>query len=89
MPCCGPAACLLSCQALPPPHTQQTTHNTRRTHTTHTRSIARDLSLAELQEAFRALLTRLPGLRLAVAPQDLQWSEPTRDVGLDAVPVTW
>ena len=53
------------------------------------RSIARALSMAELEEGFRGLLTRLPGLRLAVAPGRLAWSEPTRDVGLASLPVAW
>ncbi|KAI8468697.1 MAG: cytochrome P450 [Monoraphidium minutum] len=51
--------------------------------------IARGLSMAELEAAFGGLLTRLPGLRLAVPPAEVQWSEAARDVGLAALPVTW
>ncbi|KIY92787.1 hypothetical protein MNEG_15176 [Monoraphidium neglectum] len=51
--------------------------------------IARELSLAELAAAFSGLLRRLPGLKLAVRPEELQWSDPTRDVGLAKLPVTW
>lgn len=45
--------------------------------------------MAELEEGFRGLFTRLPGLRLAVPADQLAWSEPSRDVGLAGLPVTW
>lgn len=51
--------------------------------------IAQGLSLAELEEGFRGLLARLPGLRLTVPPPELRWTDPTRDMGLEALMVEW
>lgn len=51
--------------------------------------IARYLSLVELQCAFKGLFEKLPGLRLAVPFDQLQYTDPRRDVGLAKVPVTW
>lgn len=41
------------------------------------------------QEAFKGLFSRLPGLKPAVPPEALEWSDPRADVGLAALPVTW
>jgi cytochrome P450 len=57
-------------------------------HGTH-ECVAEWLARVELQEALRGLFSRVPGLRLAVAPEELQWSSPTADVGLAKLPVTW
>lgn len=51
--------------------------------------IARYLSLVELQCALGGLFRRLPGLKLAVPFDQLQYTDPKRDVGLAKVPVTW
>lgn len=51
--------------------------------------IARGLSLAELEAGFQGLLTSLPGIKLACDPSEVKWSDPTRDVGLAGLPVTW
>ncbi len=37
----------------------------------------------------QGLFAKLPSLRLAVPPSDLQWSAPERDIGLVKLPVTW
>ncbi|MFE9411646.1 cytochrome P450 [Streptomyces sp. NPDC006704] len=45
------------------------------------------LALAETEIALRALLTRHPGLRLAVAPEELRWRRTRLMRGLEALPV--
>jgi cytochrome P450 len=57
-------------------------------HGTHV-CIAAWLGRVEVQEALRGLFTRLPGLRLAVQADALQWSKPQADVGLAKLLVTW
>jgi cytochrome P450 len=47
------------------------------------------LARIELQEAFRGLLTRLPGLRLAVPAGDLRYKEKMTVTSLHELPVTW
>jgi len=47
------------------------------------------LARAELQEAFRGLLTRLPGLRLAVPVEELRYKERMVINSLYELPVTW
>jgi cytochrome P450 len=47
------------------------------------------LAMAELEAAFSGLLARLPGIKLAVTADQLQWSNPKGDVGLKSLPVTW
>ncbi|GLI66089.1 hypothetical protein VaNZ11_009811 [Volvox africanus] len=51
--------------------------------------IAEWLARAEMQEAFAALFRRMPNLRLAVPESQIRFSDPTRDVGVAALPVTW
>lgn len=51
--------------------------------------IAMPLSFVELEEGLGGLLRRLPGLQPAVPASELQWSAPTQDVGLKALPVKW
>jgi hypothetical protein len=43
----------------------------------------------ELQEAFRGLLTRLPGLRLTVPVSELRFKEKMAITSLHELPVTW
>ncbi|RZB16719.1 cytochrome P450 [Streptomyces sp. F001] len=47
------------------------------------------LARIELQIALRALLTRLPGLRLAVADQDLEWIGAVLARGVNQLPVSY
>ncbi|MEV4641764.1 cytochrome P450 [Actinoplanes sp. NPDC049548] len=47
------------------------------------------LARMELQVALHTLLTRLPGLRLAVDEKDLPWKSGLLVRGLRAMPVTW
>jgi cytochrome P450 len=51
--------------------------------------VAARLAKAELRVALGALLQRFPGLRLAVASEDLVWRQGRMVRGLDALPVTW
>ncbi len=51
--------------------------------------VAMPLALVELEEALAGLFRRLPGLKLGVAPSELEWSSPKGDVGLAELPVTW
>ncbi|WP_269856728.1 cytochrome P450 [Streptomyces sp. RPT161] len=51
--------------------------------------IAVPLAMAELQAAVGALLTRFPRLRLAVAPQELQWNAGTIRRFPCQLPVSW
>ena len=43
----------------------------------------------ELAEAFRGLLGRLPGLRLAVDASELRFKEKMTITSLEELPVTW
>ncbi len=47
------------------------------------------LARIEMQEAFRGLLGRLPGLRLAVGADDLRWKESMAITSVQELPVTW
>jgi cytochrome P450 len=47
------------------------------------------LARIELQEAFRGLLGRLPGLRLAVAADELRFKEKMTITSVHELPVTW
>ncbi|GLC43162.1 hypothetical protein PLESTB_000856500 [Pleodorina starrii] len=51
--------------------------------------IAEWLSRVELQVALTALFRRLPNLRLAVPESQIKFSDPSRDVGVASMPVTW
>lgn len=46
-------------------------------------------ALRELQEAFRGLLGRLPGLRLAVPTAELRFKPGMRIRSLRELPVSW
>jgi hypothetical protein len=69
-------------------HHNTTPHRAHPTTTTITQHNSH-LSLVELEAAFKGLFSRLPGLRLAAAPHQLEWTDPRRDVGLARVPVAW
>jgi hypothetical protein len=43
----------------------------------------------ELQVALDGIIRRLPGLRLAVAEEDLAWKTGSLARGLEALPVAW
>jgi cytochrome P450 len=47
------------------------------------------LARMELQEAFRGLLTRLPGLRMTVPMSELEFREGQAIASMRALPVTW
>jgi cytochrome P450 len=47
------------------------------------------LARVELQEALRGLLTRLPGLALAVPPADLRFKQGMAIYNLQGLPITW
>ncbi|GAA3866850.1 cytochrome P450 [Streptomyces sedi] len=47
------------------------------------------LARVELQESLRVLLDRLPGLALAVPPDELEWRHGSMVNGLTRLPVTW
>ncbi|HKS50115.1 MAG TPA: cytochrome P450 [Amycolatopsis sp.] len=47
------------------------------------------LARMELEVAFGTLLTRIPGLRLAVAFSEVEWSADGMDVNIDRLPVAW
>jgi nitric oxide reductase len=47
------------------------------------------LSYKELEAALEGLFTHLPGLKVAVPMDKLQYTPPDRDIGLLALPVTW
>jgi len=51
--------------------------------------IGSQLARAELQIAIGTLITRLPGLRLAVEDHELVWKEGQLIRGLETLPVTW
>jgi hypothetical protein len=47
------------------------------------------LARVELQEALRGLVTRLPGLALAVPPADLRFKQGMAIYNLQGLPITW
>jgi cytochrome P450 len=47
------------------------------------------LARVELQEAFRGLLTRLPGLRLATGAGELRFKDKMVLMSVEELPVTW
>jgi cytochrome P450 len=47
------------------------------------------LARLELQEAFRGLLSRLPGLRMAVPESELEYRQNNAVTSMRALPVTW
>jgi cytochrome P450 len=47
------------------------------------------LAKVELEQTLTALLDRFPDLRLAVAPEDIAWSEGSYGIGLPELPVAW
>ncbi|MFI9201645.1 cytochrome P450 [Streptomyces sp. NPDC053048] len=51
------------------------------------RCLGAPLALAEAEIALRALLARFPGLRLAVAPEELRWRRTRLMRGLESLPV--
>jgi cytochrome P450 len=51
--------------------------------------IGQNLARAELQIALSTLVRRLPGLRLAVAEEDLRFQNQQEIYGVEALPVTW
>ncbi|MCV7377942.1 cytochrome [Mycobacterium alsense] len=51
--------------------------------------IGQNLARAELQIALATLVRRLPGLRLAVSPDDLQFQAQKEIYGVECLPVTW
>ncbi|MCC3766101.1 cytochrome P450 [Streptomyces sp. UNOC14_S4] len=51
------------------------------------RCLGAPLALAEAEIAFHALLTRFPGLRLAVAAEELRWRHTRLMRGLESLPV--
>jgi cytochrome P450 len=51
--------------------------------------VGAQLARIELQEAFRGLLGRVPGLRLAVPATDLTYKEKMSINSLDELPITW
>jgi nitric oxide reductase len=53
------------------------------------RCVAEWLARAELESVFATLFQRLPNLKLAVPPSELQYTAPTMDVGIEALPVVW
>ncbi|KAL4876111.1 cytochrome P450 55A2 [Aspergillus karnatakaensis] len=53
------------------------------------RCVAEALARAELEAVFEVLFQRLPGLRLAVAQEEIQYSDLHKDVGILELPVTW
>ncbi|KAF2137444.1 uncharacterized protein K452DRAFT_321839 [Aplosporella prunicola CBS 121167] len=51
------------------------------------RCVAEWLARAELEEAFKALVLRVPDLRVAIPLDEISWSPSRKDVGLEALPV--
>jgi cytochrome P450 len=51
--------------------------------------IGQNLARAELQIALSTLVRRLPGLRLAIAEEDLRFQNEQEIYGVEALPVTW
>jgi nitric oxide reductase len=53
------------------------------------RCIAEFLALTELEAAFGTLLKKLPGLKVAVPLDEVEYSPLHKDVGIAKLPVTW
>ncbi len=53
------------------------------------RCVGAAIATTQLAAAITALATRLPGLALACAPEDVQWTGAPFDDGPAALPVTW
>jgi cytochrome P450 len=53
------------------------------------RCLGAQLARIELQEAFRGLLTRLPGLRMAVPMAELEFRGGQVQASMRELPVTW
>ncbi|SBS76730.1 Cytochrome P450-SU2 [uncultured Mycobacterium sp.] len=51
--------------------------------------IGQNLARAELQVALPTLFRRLPGLRLAVPPEDLRFRSEHEIYGVESLPITW
>lgn len=51
--------------------------------------LGQNLARAEMQIAFAALARRLPGLRLTVAPEELEYHNEKEIYGIRELPVTW
>jgi cytochrome P450 len=51
--------------------------------------IGQNLARVEMQVALSTLVRRLPGLRLAVAEEDLRFQNEQEIYGLEELPVTW
>lgn len=51
--------------------------------------IGQHLARTELQIPLSTLARRLPGLRLAVPPEDLRFKDEQGIYGIEALPVTW
>ncbi|MYW21384.1 cytochrome P450, partial [Streptomyces sp. SID2955] len=51
--------------------------------------IGANLARAELEAVYGTLLRRVPGLRLAVAPQELRFKDDAMVYGVYELPVTW
>ncbi|BDD63563.1 hypothetical protein MAP00_008438 [Monascus purpureus] len=53
------------------------------------RCIGEWLSRAELEIVFSTLFQRLPNLRLGIPRSEIKWTPPTKDVGIEELPVVW
>jgi nitric oxide reductase len=53
------------------------------------RCIAEFLALTELEAVFGTLLKKLPGLKVAVPLDEVEYSPLHKDVGIAKLPVTW
>ncbi|KAF3484081.1 uncharacterized protein GIQ15_03405 [Arthroderma uncinatum] len=53
------------------------------------RCVAEWLARAELEIVFSTLFQRLPDLKLAVPLDQIKYSDPSKDVGITELPVTW
>ena len=51
--------------------------------------IGQNLARVELQVALSTLVRRLPGLRLAVPPEELDFADEKEIYGMHELPVTW
>ncbi|KAJ7286351.1 cytochrome P450 55A3 [Mycena rebaudengoi] len=47
------------------------------------------LARAELEIVFATIFRKLPNLRIAIPLSELQYSPPTKDIGIASLPVTW
>ncbi|EZF33780.1 hypothetical protein H109_00123 [Trichophyton interdigitale MR816] len=53
------------------------------------RCVAEWLARAELEIVFTTLFKRLPDLKLAVPLDEVKYSDPSKDVGITELPITW